>query len=32
VMLNCLNVDSRGDMAFAGSRPAHQNDVFHVLY
>ena len=31
-MLDRLNVDSRGDMAFVGSRPANKNDVFRVLY
>ena len=32
VMLDRLNVDTRGDMAFAGFRPANQNNVFRVLY
>jgi hypothetical protein len=31
-MLDRLNVDTRGDMAFAGFRPANQNNVFRVLY
>lgn len=31
-MLYGLNADSRGDMAFASSRPANQNSVFRVLY
>ncbi len=31
-MLDRLNVDSRGDMAFVGSRPTNQNNVFRVLY
>ena len=32
VMLYGLNADSRGDMAFASSRPANQNSVFRILY
>ena len=31
-MLDRLNVDTRGDMAFAGFGPANQNNVFRVLY
>ena len=32
VMLDRLNVNIYGDMAFAGFRPTNQNDVFRVLY
>ena len=32
VMLDRLNVNIHGDMAFAGFRPANQNNVFRVLY
>jgi hypothetical protein len=31
-MLDCLDTDSRGDMAFASSKPSDQNDVFCILY
>ena len=30
-MLYGLNADSRGDMAFASSRPTNQNRVFRVI-
>ena len=32
VMLDRLNVNIHGDIAFAGFRPTNQNDVFRVLY
>ncbi len=32
MMLNGLHTDSRGDMAFASTRPADKNDVFRILY
>ena len=32
VMLDRLNVNIHGDMAFAGFRPTNQNDVFRILY
>jgi hypothetical protein len=31
-MLNGLHTDSFGNMAFAGARPANENDVFRILY
>ena len=32
VMLDGLDTDSCGDVAFAGAGPADQNDVFRILY
>ena len=32
MVLDGLDADSRGDMAFASARPTNQNDVFRVLY